>query len=245
MRIYKATDYNDMSRKAANIISAQIIMKPDCVLGLATGSSPVGTYKQLIEWYNKNDLDFSEVTSINLDEYKGLSPEDPQSYRYFMNTHLFDHVNIDKNRTFVPDGLATDPEKACAEYNANIIKQGGIDLQLLGIGRNGHIGFNEPGTSFDSVTHMIELKESTRQDNARLFFDGKIDEVPTHAITMGISNILQAKKVLLVACGENKAQPIKVLVEGEKTTDVPASALQDHNDVVVIVDKAAASLLTK
>ena len=123
MRIYKATDYNDMSRKAANIISAQIIMKPDCVLGLATGSSPVGTYKQLIEWYNKNDLDFSEVTSINLDEYKGLSPEDPQSYRYFMNTHLFDHVNIDKNRTFVPDGLATDPEKACAEYNANIIKQ--------------------------------------------------------------------------------------------------------------------------
>ena len=119
MRIYKATDYNDMSRKAANIISAQIIMKPDCVLGLATGSSPVGTYKQLIEWYNKNDLDFSEVTSINLDEYKGLSPEDPQSYRYFMNTHLFDHVNIDKNRTFVPDGLATDPEKACAEYNAN------------------------------------------------------------------------------------------------------------------------------
>ena len=245
MRIYKATDYNDMSRKAANIISAQIIMKPDCVLGLATGSSPVGTYKQLIEWYNKNNLDFSEVTSINLDEYKGLSPEDPQSYRYFMNTHLFDHVNIDKNRTFVPDGLATDPEKACAEYNANIIKQGGIDLQLLGIGRNGHIGFNEPGTSFDSVTHMIELKESTRQDNARLFFDGKIDEVPTHAITMGISNILQAKKVLLVACGENKAQPIKVLVEGEKTTDVPASALQDHNDVVVIVDKAAASLLTK
>ena len=123
MRIYKATDYNDMSRKAANIISAQIIMKPDCVLGLATGSSPVGTYKQLIEWYNKNDLDFSEVTSINLDEYKGLSPEDPQSYRYFMNTHLFDHVNIDKNRTFVPDGLATDPEKACAEYNANIINR--------------------------------------------------------------------------------------------------------------------------
>ena len=245
MVIYKAKNYQDMSRKAANIISAQIIMKPDCVLGLATGSSPVGTYKQLIEWYNKNNLDFSEVTSINLDEYKGLSPEDPQSYRYFMNTHLFDHVNIDKNRTFVPDGLATDPEKACAEYNANIIKQGGIDLQLLGIGRNGHIGFNEPGTSFDSVTHMIELKESTRQDNARLFFDGKIDEVPTHAITMGISNILQAKKVLLMACGENKAQPIKVLVEGEKTTDVPASALQDHNDVVVIVDKAAASLLTK
>ena len=130
MRIYKATDYNDMSRKAANIISAQIIMKPDCVLGLATGSSPVGTYKQLIEWYNKNDLDFSEVTGINLDEYKGLSPEDPQSYRYFMNTHLFDHVNIDKNRTFVPDGLATDSEKSCAEYNANILKQGTMQTLL-------------------------------------------------------------------------------------------------------------------
>ena len=159
MRIYKATDYNDMSRKAANIISAQIIMKPDCVLGLATGSSPVGTYKQLIEWYNKNDLDFSEVTSINLDEYKGLSPEDPQSYRYFMNTHLFDHVNIDKNRTFVPDGLATDPEKACAEYNANIIKQGGIDLQLLGIGPNGHIGFNEPADHFEAGTHCVDLTD--------------------------------------------------------------------------------------
>ena len=148
MRICRATDYNDMSRKAAQIILAQIIMKPNCVLGLATGSSPIGTYKQLIEWYNKDELDFSEVTSINLDEYKGLSPEDPQSFRYFMNTYLFDHVNIDKNRTFVPDGLATDSEKSCAEYNANILKQGGIDLQLLVFGRIGYFFFYEPGTVF-------------------------------------------------------------------------------------------------
>ena len=239
MRIYKATDYNDMSRKAANIISAQIIMKPDCVLGLATGSSPVGTYKQLIEWYNKNDLDFSEVTSINLDEYKGLSPEDPQSYRYFMNTHLFDHVNIDKNRTFVPDGLATDPEKACAEYNANIIKQGGIDLQLLGIGRNGHIGFNEPGTSFSSGTHVVALEESTRQANAR-YFDS-IDEVPTHAITMGIATIMKSKEILLLISGEEKAETLKKLIHGEITEEFPASILKKHNNVTIIADQKALS----
>ena len=160
-----------------------------------------------------------------------------------MNKHLFSGIDINSENVHVPNG-AGDIQVSCDDYN-KLLAENPIDIQLLGIGSNGHIGFNEPGTSFDSVTHMIELKESTRQDNARLFFDGKIDEVPTHAITMGISNILQAKKVLLVACGENKAQPIKVLVEGEKTTDVPASALQDHNDVVVIVDKAAASLLTK
>ena len=239
MRIYKATDYNDMSRKAANIISAQIIMKPDCVLGLATGSSPVGTYKQLIEWYNKNDLDFSEVTSINLDEYKGLSPEDPQSYRYFMNTHLFDHVNIDKNRTFVPDGLATDPEKACAEYNANIIKQGGIDLQLLGIGRNGHIGFNEPGTSFEQETFIVKLTDKTRQDNKRFF--NSIDEVPTHAITMGIKNIMQAKRILMLISGVNKADTVVKLLSGNITTDFPASVLNNHPDVTVIIDQDAYS----
>ena len=218
MRIYKATDYNDMSRKAANIISAQIIMKPDCVLGLATGSSPVGTYKQLIEWYNKNDLDFSEVTSINLDEYKGLSPEDPQSYRYFMNTHLFDHINIDKNRTFVPDGLATDPEKACAEYNANIIKQGGIDLQLLGIGRNGHIGFNEPGN--------------------KRFFASEAD-VPRQAYSLGIKNIMQARKILVIVSGKDKADALYNAVHGEITPAVPASILQLHNDVTIVADADA------
>ena len=259
MRIYKATDYNDMSRKAANIISAQIIMKPDCVLGLATGSSPVGTYKQLIEWYNKNDLDFSEVTSINLDEYKGLSPEDPQSYRYFMNTHLFDHVNIDpanthlpngiaedpqeeciryeNNRTFVPDGLATDPEKACAEYNANIIKQGGIDLQLLGIGRNGHIGFNEPGTVFKKETHCVDLTESTIEANKR-FFASEAD-VPRQAYSLGIKNIMQARKILVIVSGKDKADALYNAVHGEITPAVPASILQLHNDVTIVADADA------
>ena len=241
MRIYKATDYNDMSRKAANIISAQIIMKPDCVLGLATGSSPVGTYKQLIEWYNKNDLDFSEVTSINLDEYKGLSPEDPQSYRYFMNTHLFDHVNIDKNRTFVPDGLATDPEKACAEYNANIIKQGGIDLQLLGIGRNGHIGFNEPAEVFVKQTHCVSLSEKTIQANQR-FFESK-KQVPKQAYTMGIGTIMSARKILIIISGEDKAEAVKKSFGEEISPHVPASILQLHHDVTVIADKAALSKL--
>ena len=225
MRIYKATDYNDMSRKAANIISAQIIMKPDCVLGLATGSSPVGTYKQLIEWYNKNDLDFSEVTSINLDEYKGLSPEDPQSYRYFMNTHLFDHVNIDKNRTFG------------AEYNANIIKQGGIDLQLLGIGRNGHIGFNEPGTVFKKETHCVDLTESTIEANKR-FFASEAD-VPRQAYSLGIKNIMQARKILVIVSGKDKADALYNAVHGEITPAVPASILQLHNDVTIVADADA------
>ena len=237
MRICRATDYNDMSRKAAQIILAQIIMKPNCVLGLATGSSPIGTYEQLIEWYNKDELDFSEVTSINLDEYKGLSPEDPQSYRYFMNTHLFDHVNIDKNRTFVPDGLATDSEKSCAEYNVNILKQGCIDLQLLGIGRNGHIGFNEPGTVFKKETHCVDLTESTIEANKR-FFDSEAD-VPRQAYSLGIKNIMQARKILVVASGEDKADALYNAIHGEITPEVPASILQLHNDVTIVADEAA------
>ncbi len=237
MRICRATDYNDMSKKAAQIIFAQIIMKPNCVLGLATGSSPIGTYEQLIEWYNKKELDFSEVTSINLDEYKGLSPKDPQSYRYFMNSHLFDHVNIDKNRTFVPDGLATDPKKSCEEYNANIIKQGGIDLQLLGIGRNGHIGFNEPGTVFKKETHCVDLTESTIEANKR-FFASEAD-VPRQAYSLGIKNIMQARKILVVASGEDKADALYNAVHGEITPEVPASILQLHNDVTIVADEAA------
>ena len=175
MNIYKAKNYQDMSRKAANIISAQIIMKPNCVLGLATGSSPVGTYRQLIEWYEKGDLDFSQVTSINLDEYKGLSPENDQSYRYFMNTNLFDHVNIDKTRTFVPNGLEPDSQKACNDYNQIIQEKGPIDLQLLGLGHNGHIGFNEPGEAFEKETHCVDLTESTIEANKR-FFESEDDD---------------------------------------------------------------------
>lgn len=167
MTIYTGKDYQDVSRKAANIMSAQIIMKPDAVLGLATGSTPVGMYAQLVEWYKKGDLDFSKVTSVNLDEYKGLSGDNDQSYRYFMNQNLFDHVNIDKERTFVPDGLEEDSDKACAQYNEIIRKTGGVDMQLLGIGGNGHIGFNEPGAAFEKETHCVDLTESTIKANAR------------------------------------------------------------------------------
>ena len=204
MIIYRAKNYQDMSRKAANIISAQIIMKPNCVLGLATGSSPVGTYQQLIEWYKKGDLDFSQVTSINLDEYKGLGPDNDQSYRYFMNTNLFNHVNINKNHTFVPDGLEKDSDKACSEYNHIITREGGIDLQLLGLGHNGHIGFNEPGAAFEKETHCVDLTESTIEANKR-FFDSE-ESVPKQAYTMGIKSIMQAKKILVIVSGESKAE---------------------------------------
>ena len=207
MIIYRAKNYQDMSRKAANIISAQIIMKPNCVLGLATGSSPVGTYQQLIEWYKKGDLDFSQVTSINLDEYKGLGPDNDQSYRYFMNTNLFNHVNINKNHTFVPDGLEKDSDKACSEYNHIITREGGIDLQLLGLGHNGHIGFNEPGAAFEKETHCVDLTESTIEANKR-FFDSE-ESVPKQAYTMGIKSIMQAKKILVIVSGESKAEILK------------------------------------
>ena len=242
MIIYRARDYKDMSRKAANIISAQIIMKPNCVLGLATGSSPVGAYKQLIERYNEGDLDFSQVTSINLDEYKGLSPENEQSYRYFMNTNLFDHVNIDKSRTFVPDGLESDSEKACSSYNEIIHAQGTIDLQLLGIGRNGHIGFNEPDTIFEKETHCVNLTESTIEANKRFFASEK--DVPRQAYTMGIKTIMQAKKILVLVNGENKADAVKESFFGPITPVVPASILQLHNDVIVVADEDALSKIS-
>ena len=241
MVIYKAKDYQDMSRKAANIISAQIIMKPNCVLGLATGSSPVGTYKQLIEWYKKGDLDFSQVTSVNLDEYKGLSPENDQSYRYFMNTNLFDHVNIDKTRTFVPNGLEADSDKACSEYNEIIRKQGGVDLQLLGLGNNGHIGFNEPSSSFEKETHCVDLTQSTIDANARFF--SSLSEVPRQAYTMGIQTIMQAKKIVVAVSGQGKASIVKEAFFGPITPQVPASVLQLHSDVTVVGDEAAFSML--
>ena len=239
MVIYKAKDYQDMSRKAANIISAQIIMKPNCVLGLATGSSPVGTYKQLIEWYKKGDLDFSQVTSVNLDEYKGLSPENDQSYRYFMNTNLFDHVNIDKTRTFVPNGLEADSDKACSEYNEIIRKQGGVDLQLLGLGHNGHIGFNEPGAAFEKETHCVDLTESTIEANKRFF--ASADDVPKQAYTMGVGTILRAKAILLVVSGKDKAAALNAVVNGPITPQVPGSVLRLHPNVIIVADEDALS----
>jgi len=237
MILYQVKDYKELSRKAANIISAQVIMKPHAVLGLATGSTPIGGYEQLVEWYKKGDLDFSKVTSVNLDEYKGLSGDSDQSYRYFMNTNLFDHVNIDKSRTFVPDGLEEDSEAACAKYDAVIQSVGGIDLQLLGIGGNGHIGFNEPGEAFIPMTHCVALTKSTIEANARFF--ASMDEVPKYAYTMGIKNIMSANKVLLLASGEGKAQALYDSFYGPVIPEVPASVLQLHNDVVVVADDAA------
>ncbi len=240
MNIIRAKDYQDMSRKAANIISAQIIMKPDCVLGLATGSTPVGTYRQLIEWYEKGDLDFSRVSTVNLDEYRGLAHTDPQSYYYFMQENLFDHVNIDKTATHVPDGTNPDAADACAKHEQIIKSLGGIDLQLLGLGNNGHIGFNEPGAAFEKETHLVDLAESTIRANARFFTS--IDEVPKQAYTMGIRTIMQAKKILVVVSGESKADIVSRAFFGPVTPEVPASILQMHPDVTVVCDEAALSL---
>jgi len=237
MKIYKAKDYKDMSRKAANIISAQVIMKPNCVLGLATGSTPIGTYDQLVEWYNKGDLDFSEVTTVNLDEYKGLPRTNDQSYYYFMHQHLFDRVNIDLERTNVPNGMEPDAEKECGRYEELIRSLGGVDLQLLGLGHNGHIGFNEPGEAFEKETHCVDLTESTIEANKRFF--ASADDVPKQAYTMGIKTIMQAKKILIVVNGENKADIVERAFFGPVTPEVPASILQLHNDVTLVGDEAA------
>ena len=232
MRFIKVSTYEELSRKAANIISAQVVSKPDCVLGLATGSSPVGAYKILAERYAKGDVDFSEVTSVNLDEYVGLDGTNDQSYRYFMNTNLFDHVNIDKANTYVPNGLAEDFDKECESYDARVEELGGIDLQLLGIGFDGHIGFNEPADCFTKATHVVDLHESTIQANAR-FFENEAD-VPRKAVTMGMGCIMQARKVLLIANGAGKKDIVEKAFFGPITPEVPASILQLHPDLTVI-----------
>ena len=239
MKIIKTADYNEMSRKAANLIGAQVIMKPDCILGLATGSSPIGTYKELIKRCEEGDLDFSQVQSVNLDEYKGLSRDNDQSYYYFMNHNLFDHINIDKANTHVPNGMESDAEKECANYEELIKSLGGIDLQLLGLGHNGHIGFNEPAEEFDKVTHCVDLQESTIEANKRFF--ASADDVPRQAYTMGIGPIMRAKKIVVVVSGEDKADIVKRAFSGPITPSVPASILQMHPDVTVICDAAAYS----
>jgi glucosamine-6-phosphate deaminase len=231
MNFIKVKTYDELSKIAADIIGEVIVNKPDCVLGLATGSSPVGTYKKLAEKCAKGELDFSKVRTVNLDEYLGLSPENDQSYRYFMNDNLFNHVNIDKANTHVTGGTG-DPDEECKKYDAIIESMGGIDLQLLGIGRNGHIGFNEPAETFSEGTHVVELTESTIEANS-CFFASK-DEVPTKAITMGIGSIMNAKKVLLVANGPYKKDIIEKAANGEITPLVPASILQNHADVTFI-----------
>lgn len=240
MKVIKAKDYQELSRKAANVIAAQVIMKPNCVLGLATGSSPIGTYKELIARYELGDLDFSGVSTVNLDEYKGLTKDNDQSYYYFMYNNLFKHVNIDLARTNIPDGTEPDSEKECARYNKVIEDIGGIDLQLLGLGHNGHIGFNEPDEAFATLTHCVDLQPSTIEANKRFF--ASADDVPKQAYTMGIQTIMQAKKVLMVVSGADKAPIMKEVLYGPVTPKVPASILQMHPDVTIVADEAALSL---
>lgn len=239
--MYQVKDYNAMSRKAASIIAAQIVLKPDSVLGLATGGSPVGTYEYLVQWYKDGDLDFTDIKTMNLDEYKGLSKDNDQSYFYFMNQHLFSKVNINLENTNIPDGTNEDGEAECKRYNSVIEGFGGADLQLLGIGHNGHIGFNEPDEVFAKETHCASLTTSTIEANARLFENP--DDVPRYAYTMGIQNIMQAKSIVLIASGADKAKAIKEAFTGPITPAVPASILQLHPNVTVIVDEGAASLL--
>lgn len=241
MKIIRTKDYEEMSRKAANLISAQILLKPDCVLGLATGSTPIGIYDQLVEWYKKGDLDFSTVKTVNLDEYKGLTRDNEQSYYYFMHHHLFDRVNIDEENTHVPNGKVENGDEECLRYEALIKSMGGVDLQLLGLGRNGHIGFNEPAADFPKITHCVDLTESTIEANKRFF--ASADEVPRQAYTMGIGTIMKADKILVVANGENKADAVAAMVQGEINPEVPASILQLHNNVILVADEAALSKL--
>lgn len=241
MRVYVVEDYKKLSRKSAQIIAGQIQLNPKSVLGLATGSTPLGMYKELIKMYKEEDLDFSEVTTFNLDEYYKLNKLNPESYYYYMNENLFKHVNINKNCLHIPNGMNEDIEEECIRYEKEIEKASGIDLQVLGIGRNGHIGFNEPDLKFEACTHLVELDEDTIKANSR-FFDS-IEEVPTKAISMGIKTIMQSKKILLLANGKDKAKAIKKALTGEIKPEVPASILQLHPDVTVIVDKDAAELI--
>lgn len=232
MKFITVPTYEKLSRQAANILSAQVIIKPDSVLGLATGSSPLGLYEQLIKWYRKGDVDFSAVTSVNLDEYVGLDASNDQSYRYFMQKNFFDEINIRKDHTFVPNGRAADLNAECEAYDARIRALGGIDLQLLGVGLDGHIGFNEPSDVFVKNTHVVDLHESTIKANARFF--AKESDVPRQAVTMGMISIMQAKKILLIANGAAKKDILMEAFYGPITPRIPASILQLHPDITVI-----------
>ena len=243
MRIIKTKDYNEMSKKAAALIAAQVIEKPDCVLGLATGSSPIGTYDKLTELYEDGMLDFSAVHSVNLDEYRGLDHENDQSYYYFMHKNLFSRVNIDVNNTNVPNGMEPDAEKECTRYEALIDSLGGIDLQLLGLGHDGHIGFNEPADTFAKITNCVDLTEMTIEANKRFF--ASADDVPRQAYTMGIGTIMKARKIVVVVSGEDKAEIVAKAFAGEVDPQVPASILQFHPDFTIVADEAALSKMTQ
>ena len=243
MRLIEAKDYQEASRQVANIISAQVILKPDSVLGLATGSSPIGAYRQLIEWYNKGDVDFSRVRSVNLDEYVGLAPSHEQSYAYFMHHNFFDSINIRPENVHLPDGLDPDAEGQGKKYDALIRSLGGVDLQLLGIGRDGHIGFNEPCGEFVKGTHCVELTQDTREANARFF--GSMDLVPKTAYTMGILDIIQARRVVMIASGSSKAAILKDAFWGPVTPQIPASILQLHPDFTLVADEEALAMVNQ
>ncbi len=238
MRIYKVKDYEEMSRRAAMLLAAQVAAKPDSVLGLATGSTPVGAYRYLRKWYAEGLLDFSRVQAMNLDEYRGISRENPQSYYFFMRENLFDHINIKKENTHIPDGEREDGEAVCQEYE-ELVRSAGVDLQLLGIGRNGHIGFNEPAENFSGSCRRVDLAQSTIEANKR-FFSSEA-EVPRQAYTMGIGTIMGAEKILLLASGEDKAEAVCQMICGPITPVHPASVLQLHRNVTVIADEAALS----
>ena len=243
MKIIRAKDYNDMSRKAANIVSATVILHPNCVLGLATGSTPIGMYKQLAKWYEKGDLDFKRVRSVNLDEYVGLDASNDQSYHYFMQENFFKYINIGASNTSVPNGMARDIEAECKRYDKHIEMLGGVDVQVLGIGNNGHIGFNEPEDAYEKQTHLVDLTENTIQANARFF--ASMDDVPKQAITMGIKSIMQAKRILLLASGSGKKQIMYDALFGPITPKVPASVLQLHPDCTVVGDEDAFEIISE
>ena len=243
MRIIKTADYNEMSKVAANIIAAQMILKPNSVLGFATGSSPVGTYKELIKKCEAGDISFADITTVNLDEYKGMPKDHDQSYDYFMNDNLFAHVNIDRANTYLPNGMAEDPEAECARYEALIQELGGIDLQLLGFGHNGHVGFNEPSDHFEKATYCVSLTERTIEANKRFF--ASADDVPRQAYTMGVGTIMAAKKIVVVVSGEDKADAVKKCLTGPITPAVQGTVLQLHPDVTIVCDEAAYSKMTE
>lgn len=241
MRIIKAISYGDMSRKAANVLSAQVILKSNCVLGLATGATVLGIYQQLIDWYQKGDVDFSGVRTINLDEYVGLPKDHEQSYRHYMDTNFFRQINIKMKNTHLPNGMADNIEEECLRYDSLIESLGGIDLQLLGLGHNGHIGFNEPDEAFEKLTHCVQLKDTTRKANARFF--GSEEQVPEKAITMGIKSIMQAKRIVLCVSGLHKAEILKQVLTGPVTPALPGSILQMHPNLTVVADADALNLL--
>ncbi len=243
MRVIETEDYEAMSLEAASLIAAQIREKPDCVLGLATGSTVIGAYERLQEWHRAGQLCFAGVRTVNLDEYLGLAPEHCQSYHSYMRRRLFDGVDIDPANTFLPDGTAADPWEECRRYDRLLREMGGQDLQLLGLGHNGHIGFNEPGEEFVLPTHVVELAESTVRANSRLF--SSVDEVPRRAITMGIGGIMGARRVVVAVSGEDKAEAVELAFAGPVTPRVPASILMLHRDVTLVGDRAALARLPK